>query len=183
MRGLLNLPRQSYQSVTIESDHDGTTLRVADANCVVSVRMASIESQGSISMPFSDLRRAARSVCGRLCFLDEGHRVRVDTRSSGVVRSDQYESSPAVAEAAEPEWLISNDRSLGKALLEAAQICDPQATRESIRCLLLRGSGGDIVATDGRQAYRHSGFALPVDAVLIPAEHLALRGNQSEHQA
>ena len=52
-------------------------------------------------------------------------------------------------------------------------VADPTSTRYSLGCIRLRGSDGQVAATDGRQAFTASGFGLPVDEVMVPAEVLS----------
>jgi len=62
-----------------------------------------------------------------------------------------------------PEESSINDSRLLDALRAAAGIADPTSARYSLGCLQLRGSKGDVAATDGRQLLLQNGFVFPWD--------------------
>jgi hypothetical protein len=60
-----------------------------------------------------------------------------------------------------------------KALDDAAQVAAQESIRFALQKLQLRGSTGDVVATDGKQLLVQGGFALPwKDDALVPAVQL-----------
>jgi len=81
---------------------------------------------------------------------------------------EQIESFPPM-----PLDLYHNDGQLLTALHDAVETAEKEATRYALDHLRLRGSDGQIAATDGRQALVQTGFTFPwEDAVLIPATPL-----------
>jgi hypothetical protein len=72
-----------------------------------------------------------------------------------------------------PESLAANPRQLWQALADAARITDRDSSRYVLNCLQLCGTLGQIVATDGRQALRQSGFEFGFkEDVLLPASSI-----------
>ena len=56
-----------------------------------------------------------------------------------------------------------------RALDEAARTTSNETSRQALTRLQLRGKGGEVVTTDGRQLLVHSGFSFPwADKVLVP---------------
>jgi hypothetical protein len=69
-----------------------------------------------------------------------------------------------------PEALVACDPGLFSALREAVDTTDENASRYALGQICLRGSAGQIVATDGKQLLVQSGFAFPwQEGVLVPA--------------
>jgi hypothetical protein len=69
--------------------------------------------------------------------------------------------------------LETNGPELLPALREAIEATDRESTRYALGCLQLRGSQGRIVATDGRQVYRHGGFTFHwTEDLLVPASNV-----------
>jgi hypothetical protein len=68
-----------------------------------------------------------------------------------------------------------NNRSLITALSEAEEVTNGEPTRYALNCIQLRGNG-QILATDGKQAYVHRGFDFPwSDDLLVPASRFFTR--------
>lgn len=81
---------------------------------------------------------------------------------------EQVESFPPM-----PLDLFHNDGRLLTALRDAVETAEKEATRYALDHLRLRGSDGQIAATDGRQALVQAGFTFPwEEALLIPATPL-----------
>lgn len=69
-----------------------------------------------------------------------------------------------------PEQLAENEPNLWSALRDAIASAEQSRTRYALDCIQLRGEQGQIIATDGRQVLRQSGFHLPwPDDVLVSA--------------
>jgi len=72
-----------------------------------------------------------------------------------------------------PLDLFHNDGQLLTALADACETTEKAATRYALDHLRLRGSDGQLAATDGRQALIQNGFVFPwEDPVLIPSTPL-----------
>lgn len=65
-----------------------------------------------------------------------------------------------------PTEFASNDPGLLTALRDSIETTDPDATRYALSCVLLQGQGS-IVATDGRQLLRQSGFVFGWNADVL----------------
>lgn len=72
-----------------------------------------------------------------------------------------------------PERLVRNPPELLTALRAAADTTDENPTRYALACIQLRGSTGQIVATNGKHALQQSGFTFPWKTdMLLPATPL-----------
>jgi hypothetical protein len=98
-------------------------------------------------------------------------RTRVRWTDHGVPQSREYDVVALDAVGAPPDlpasW-TSLPADFLSALAEASATTAEDATRYALNCLQLRGTEGEVAATDGRQMLIQSGFALPwTDAVLV----------------
>jgi hypothetical protein len=101
--------------------------------------------------------------------------VRWDDR--GIPQSREYSlvtpSDGAAEMPATPASWASGPPELLAALAEATETSTHDSTRYALNCIQLRGSRGQIVATDGRQLLVRSGFEFPwADDVLIKGSPL-----------
>jgi hypothetical protein len=89
----------------------------------------------------------------------------------GIPQSREYHIVTAADEAGTlpdlPTNWASNSFQLLNALTEATATGDPDSRRYALDCLELRGTAGQIVATDGRQGLIQSGFRFPWDGNLL----------------
>jgi len=102
----------------------------------------------------------------------EGNRVLARWLDGGVPQEVEYhvhdpDKQPEVPDL--PQRFAHNPPELLHALDEAAQTAPTEAVRYAVQRLQLRGSKGDIVATDGRQLLVQGGFTFPWEGdVLVP---------------
>jgi len=66
-----------------------------------------------------------------------------------------------------PKEPSTNDSRLLDALRDAMGTTDPASARYSLGCVQLRGSNGDVIATDGQQLLLQNGFEFPWDDDLL----------------
>jgi hypothetical protein len=90
----------------------------------------------------------------------------------GVARTAPLVTNPpeTVSFPTLPRKLISPGEGFQTALCEAVQTAARDCAHLALSRLMLRGSTGEIVATDGRQLFVQSGFAFPwKEDLLVPA--------------
>ena len=94
----------------------------------------------------------------------------IDQRIPQVREYDSLPADDVPLFPAIPEELSTNQSGCWSALRDAVGSAERSRTRYALDCLQLRGSTGQIVATDGQQALAQSGFTFPwTNDVLIPA--------------
>jgi DNA polymerase III sliding clamp (beta) subunit (PCNA family) len=184
MRRALGIVRNSMLPVVITADRSILTLRASTEHASLACQTTATvkaPSDGGVKLTlpiraFSTIPSLARQDL-TITPVSEGGILEWTTAAG--IRSTISEKCISAVEpntkpvAPQPEWLISNDSRFGKVLSQAASIADPTSTRYSLGCVRLRGSDGQVAATDGRQAYTVSGFGLPLDDVMVPAEVLS----------
>jgi len=90
--------------------------------------------------------------------------------TSGIPQRRLYDEAtikPSVVFPALPGQFAENPPGTLKQLDDACQTCADESIRFALTNLQLRGSRGQLVATDGRQAFRQSGFSFPWQGDLL----------------
>lgn len=141
---------------------DGLRIRSASFQAAIEYHTPGDFAEDRICVPFALLTDAAGT---------KSEPVRLEQESDGrvaagwsdkmipqVVKYDpitaELPSMPAV-----PTVMAVNDASLWRALADAMQIAVTDSTRYGLSCVQLRGEGGRVVATDGRQLLVQRGFS------------------------
>ena len=94
----------------------------------------------------------------------------VQWRDGSVPQMVQYDDAEPVDSARFPrlpEELAENAPAILAALRDAAETTEPAAFRYATNCIQLRGTSGQLAATDGRQLLIQSGFRFPWDEDLL----------------
>ncbi len=179
LRRALGIAKSSPQPVSISTDRGSTTIRMSTAEVAIACQVAAgSRTSQHVALPvnvFATVRPAARQ---DLSIVIAGENADIESCDDTGVRTTMTEKClssslvKSVGSVPEPEWRICNPFRLGTVLAQAASVSDPTSTRYSLGCIRLRGSDGQVAATDGRQVFAASGFAFPVDEVKIPGEVL-----------
>jgi hypothetical protein len=173
IRRCLSLQKNSYRTATLTTTNDSTSVRVTLDDASLTCIMPRGGKPDSIRLPLHALCSIKPSGSHDIEFNRSQDKAYIRFQEAGVPTELPVALAPVVGVPPEAEWLTSNDKSLGTTLVEAAKCTDGESTRYSLGCLRLRGSDGQIAATDGRQAFIASGFTFPADELLIPAEPLS----------
>ncbi|QDU27226.1 hypothetical protein ETAA8_23120 [Anatilimnocola aggregata] len=162
LRAALELtPSKSDTPVTFVPTVAGLLVRAQNENVAIEFTVEGAGSGAPISVPYGSLAK----VEGRqhepleLAATLEGNVFRWSE-----VGIPQVLSAPALEPAAWPSLPAqdcANDAELLTALREAAATTDIASLRYSLGCIRFRGDGGQLAATDGRQAILLSGFRFP----------------------
>jgi len=185
MRRALGIVRHSDQPVSVVANRNSTTIRVANSEASIACQLASVNCKNlEVALPIRAFSSVPNLATQELQIDRMGEDVTLVSCDSKGVRTtltekdltsaaERTNAAQAESQPGEPEWLVSNNSQLGRILHQAARISDPESTRYSPGCIRLRGSDGQVAATDGRQAYAVSGFAFPVDEVLVAGAVIA----------
>lgn len=179
MRRALGIVRNSDHPVSFIVDRNSTSIRVANSEASLACQLASVNGNNlEVALPMRAFSSVSNLATQELQIDRMGEDVTLVSCDAKGVRTtltekhltpaaERTNSTQSEPPPAEPEWLVSNNSQLGRVLHQAARISDPESTRYSLGCIRLRGSDGQVAATDSRQAYAVSGFAFPVDEVLV----------------
>ncbi|WP_425619156.1 hypothetical protein NA78x_002891 [Anatilimnocola sp. NA78] len=176
LRAALELTPKQYQTaVTFAATASGLLVRARSAKVAIEL---SIEGEGSgdpISVPYQALTKveshihdwfgltATADEC-EFCWVEAGI---PQTLSAPALESGEWPELPVEQSANSPELLA--------ALVEATATTAPESRRFALGCVQFRGTGGQLTATDGRQALVQEGFTFPWPDDVLAARCLAFR--------
>ena len=101
----------------------------------------------------------------------ENKSIAVRWERAGTPHQREYSQRESISDSfpAWPKRASANDSSLLEAMEQATQTAGDSSPRLALNSIQLRGTQGDIAATDGRQLLVQGGFRFPwKDAVLVP---------------
>lgn len=160
--------RVSFQPVTFTVGNDSLFLRSRTEDVVVGYQIGAQFDEAEFVFSLHDLSLVGDARC-EVQFTRSDDQVAVSWEESRQAVSPTFQPFGASVYDECPKLLFSNEASLAQTLKHAAQTTDGESLRYSLGCVRLRSSDGQIAATDGRQAYLHSGFNLPPGELLVPA--------------
>ena len=173
MRRALSLAKKSEQAVVLTFDQQAATVRVANADvcirCIVPASASKCE-RTEFAVPMRALLSLPESARQDMAIRAAESEVTFSTPAGGVFQVEVCKSHtiPAPLDSDScARWRVSNLNQLARTLLNAASIADPESTRYSLGCIRLRGSDGQVAATDGRQVYAVGGYAFPFEEVMV----------------
>ncbi len=172
-RKALNITRRFGPALHFTTGPDGIRVRAKFGDGAVEYHGPGSLPQDEMWVPFELLSdvEARKDDPVQIEMLGDG-RVVAGWRDGKVPQTVQYdpvEPKDAGGFPKPPRTLTQNAPRLLTALHECMQTTDPDSTRYALSCVQLRGSSGDMVATDGRQVLLERGFDFPWDeALLLP---------------
>lgn len=172
IRSALGIRRGSSHAVMFDVDRQATTVRVANSQTSIACQLPGGGQAAHLSLPMHVLTDIKPSARHDVRFSQHGERVSVECWEGSDWRTDKHHMASFTDRPPAPEWLLGNQRHLGRVLQQAAGLTDAESTRFALGCLRLRGADGQVAATNGRQALVHAGFNFPLDEVLVPAAGL-----------
>jgi len=169
--------------VTFVGAADGLRIRCQSPEVAIEYRQPGPSDAEAVRLPLDALEvcegrdEAAVTIEG-----GSGNKVLLSWNDGGVPRQHEVvKPKPASIVFPEvPTSFVANDAELWRALHDAVATCDESNTRYALACLHLRGHGGRVEATDGRQVLVQSGYRFDWnDDVLVPGSKL-LGGNDMD---
>ena len=169
--GLLGRSSTRQQPVDLLTGRDGLTIRCQNHRVALEYHQPGSLPDSRIVLP----AEALDDLSGR----DEGQitletlpdkKVTARWSASGIPQTRSYDEVTNRAPAVFPELptqFAENRAGTLKALDDACQTCADESIRFALTNLQLRGNQGQIVATDGRHAFRQSGFSFPWESDLL----------------
>ncbi|MDB5336613.1 MAG: hypothetical protein JWN70_2232 [Planctomycetaceae bacterium] len=157
-------------SVTFQTTSDALTIRAADDEIAIEYRLPGNHQSECFAVPYEAL-----AVCeGRqeepVQFEKTGDLVTLRWSDVGVPQSAPFAASEPVSMPATPGELAVIDPHFLRAMADACNTVAYDSTRYALNCVRLRGTDGQMAATDGQQALIQTGFRFPWEnEVLVPA--------------
>lgn len=172
-RALLGSSRGPGPAVVLEAGRGGLDIRAKTNQTAIAYQAPGEFPSDRLSVPFQFLADCeGRSKEPVTLTREKGGDVTAQWTDGNIPQLLQYEGVKGGRSRFPqmPEQPGTNDGRLLDALRDAVGTADPTSARYSLGCIQLRGSKGDVAATDGRQLLLQSGFTFPWnDDVLVPA--------------
>ena len=175
-RALRMTTRDIGPDLLLAAGPDGLRIQARNMHAAVEHRTSGDFSAEQIRLPFTFLADCEGGKDEPVVLeLERGGRVAAGWSDNKIPQVVQYDSTPPdeTPFPVVPDPMTEIDRKLWNALAEAMDTTDPTPTRVVTDCVQLCGSGGKVVATDGRQLLVQTGFAFPwEDDLLVPENSL-----------
>ncbi len=156
--------------VTLRTTPDGLLIQSTTDTTAIEYRVEGDHPPEVITIPYEALKACEGRRDEPVRFTRNADSVTVEWTDAGIPQVRDYPTSDREDFPAEPKQLSPIDKSFIKAMADAVATTDKESTRYALSCVRLRGSDGQMAATDGRQALIQNGFVFPWDdEVLMPA--------------
>jgi hypothetical protein len=172
----LSVNQCSNQLVLLNADSDGLVIRSATSQSAIQYRDSASLPKCSLQAPI-EMFKAVGSSKNDLVTLTAiaDDKIQASWQDGAVPRTGTWSSRTERSThdfPATPTNYMENPPNFLNAIREAIATTDANPTRFALNCLRLRGSDGSVVATDGRQIYKHAGFELGFrdDVLFYPAQ-------------
>lgn len=155
--------------ITLQAGPEGLRVSAASAHVAVEHRIAGAHAPQSFAVPYEAFKACEGRQADRASLERVGQTVRVRWMEAGIPQSVDFDTVEPAKIPPLPTFQPVDARFL-PAMADACATTEADSTRYALHCVRLRGSDGQIAATDGRQALIQTGFEFPWDdEVLVPA--------------
>jgi len=159
-------------AITLRATHNQLLIQAATQTIAIECRLPGNTSTECIAVPYDALTISEGKQDDPVTFTRRDDTVIVQWTDKGIPQTRTFAAADVVEMPNDPGQFTPIDRRFLAAMANAVDTTDTdgESPRYALNCVRLRGSDGQIAATDSSQAFVESGFAFPwQDAVLIPA--------------
>jgi hypothetical protein len=164
--------RDAGPNLFLTAAPDGVRVRAQNTLAAAEHHMPGSFQAEQISLPFAFLADCAGTKADSVTLEQESAtKIIAQWTDKKIPQLVQYDviSGDVPDFPAVPGMMAENDGSLWQALAAAMETTEPTPIRLATDCVQVRGNGGQIIATDGRQLLVQAGFSLPwEDDLLVP---------------
>lgn len=155
--------------VTFQAGNDALLIRAMQDNIAVEFRVPGSYQTACFAIPFEALVACEGTKEDAVRIAQAGDLVNLSWLDANIPQSAQFATAEPISMPELPGHLAPVDRSFLQAMADACGTTDDNSTRYALNCVRLRGSDGQIAATDGQQALIQSGYQFPwTEEVLVP---------------
>lgn len=157
-------------NVTVRATPIGLLIQSASDNVAIEHRVEGDFQPEVVTLPYEALQACEGKRNDQVSIQRDGDTISVEWLDGGIPQTAQYSHVDPIEVPESPTELTGIDREFIQAMAEVVATTDNESSRYALSCVRLRGSDGQIAATDGRQALMQSGFSFPWDDdILVPA--------------
>jgi hypothetical protein len=157
-------------NVTFQATVNELSICVATDNVAIEMKVEGDFASLSFAIPYESLTACEGRDDGTVRFELVDDVINLRWFDADIPQSAQYGMLETHFLPTLPVDLVSIDRQFLRAMADACETTDSSSFRYALNCVRLRGSDGQIAATDGQQALIQTGFHFPwTDDVVIPS--------------
>ncbi|QDU98776.1 hypothetical protein Pla8534_66500 [Lignipirellula cremea] len=172
--------RSSRTAIGFQASREGAKIIACHGDVAVEHAVSGDSPFEPFAVPLAALAECEGGRDDSVTIRRDGDNVVLEWRDAGIPQVIRHDLMELPVMPAAVATTTANDPSLLAALSNAVYTADHEPTRYALNCIRLSGDG-QVVATDGRQAYIHSGFAFPWEGeVLVPASRVITRTELSK---
>ena len=156
--------------VTFQTTPDAFTIRAANENVAIECRVPGNYKPACFAIPIEAIAACEGRQYDIVRFEQTADLITLRWFDANIPQSAQFATSEPISMPELPATFAAIGRQFVYAMADACDTTESDSTRYALNCVRLRGSDGQIAATDGQQALIQSGFQFPwTDEVLVPA--------------
>ncbi|MES2789241.1 MAG: hypothetical protein V4719_06435 [Planctomycetota bacterium] len=156
--------------VTFQGTSDALLIRAINETTAVEHHVSGNYPAVSFALPYEALTACEGRQNDLVRFEQDGDLVTLHWSDAEIPQSAQFAVSEPSPMPEAPDNLVSINRQFLAAMADACDTTETDSTRYALNCIRLRGTDGQIAATDGLQALVQSGYEFPwAEEVLVPA--------------
>ncbi len=157
-------------AITLRATHNQLLVQAATQTIAIECRLPGNSPPECLAVPYEALTISEGKQDDPVTFTKRDDTVIVQWADKGIPQTRSFAAADVVEMPNDPGQFTPIERRFLTAMANAVDTTDTGSFRYALNCIRLRGSDGQIAATDARQAFVESGFEFPwQDAVLIPA--------------
>lgn len=165
--------RAQHQVVELVGDASGLAARAMGTSHAVEYRLPIAQRDCRLVLPLLLLKEVAGNNHDDVTLMPDGNGRVTASWLDGVVPKTKTFDAPPINDGMKfpglPGEFANMPPEFLRCLVDAMSVTDHEASRYALGCLQLRGDGA-IIATDGRQALKQTGFSFPFRGeLLVPA--------------
>ncbi|HQX54108.1 MAG TPA: hypothetical protein PLR25_29615, partial [Planctomycetaceae bacterium] len=158
--------------ITLRATAKQLQIQAATETIAIECRLPGSSTPECFAVPYEAMAMCEGKQDDPVSFTRQDDTVIVQWTDKGIPQTRSFPATESVEMPTNPAKFTSIDRRFltAMAIAVATTDTDTDSSRFALNCVRLRGSDGQIAATDSSQAFIETGFAFPwQDAVLIPA--------------
>ena len=165
-------------TVTLRAQSHELLIQAATNTIAIECKLPGNHQPECFAIPYEALAACEGRQTDLVSFIQRDDVVVLEWTDAGIPQSLQFSVSEPVEMPPVPDRLTSIDPQFLSAMAEAVATTETDSTRYALNCIRLRGSDGQIAATDSAQALVQTGFAFPWDDEILVATSDAFRSNE-----
>lgn len=155
-------------AITLRAHPREVRIQAATDTIAIQCKCAGNYQPDCFAIPYEAFAACEGKQTDLVSFIRRDDTVVLEWSDAGIPQSVQFPASEPMEMPPDPDKLTSIDPQFLAAMAEAVATTETESTRYALNCIRLRGSDGQIAATDSAQALMQTGFAFPwTDEVLV----------------